>query len=64
MLITVDVAAAELAVKPARLYCMARQGILPLGVVVRFGRQLRIDAAALRTWLAAGGSALPGGWRR
>ena len=51
-------------VQEARVYEMARAGILPRGVVVRLGRQLRVDEARFRQWLAAGGQPLAGGWRR
>jgi len=47
-----------------RVYEMSRNGTLPVGVVVRLGRQVRIDEDRLREWIAAGGNALPGGWRR
>jgi hypothetical protein len=42
----------------------ARTGVLPRGVVIRLGRQVRFSAAALRSYLEGGGAALPGGWRR
>ncbi len=63
-LLTVHEVAELLRVTPARAYAMAREGIFPLGVVVRLGRQVRFNEAALREWVAAGGQALPGGWRR
>jgi excisionase family DNA binding protein len=40
---------------------LARQGILP---VVRLGRQYRVDPERLSEFIANGGRALPGGWRR
>jgi excisionase family DNA binding protein len=42
-------------------YKMAREGIIP---VVRIGRQIRVDQSSLDQWIASGGQALPGGWRR
>ena len=53
-----------LGVKEGRVYEMIRTGLLPAGVVVHLGRQIRIDEDALRAWIHAGGQALPGGWRR
>ena len=53
-----------LGVSEQRVYELVRTGILPPGVVVRLGRQVRIDEDALREWIAAGGQSLPGGWRR
>jgi len=40
---------------------LARQNIIP---VCRLGRQLRIDPRQLEQFIANGGKALPGGWRR
>jgi hypothetical protein len=61
---TVDEFCQETGFKPKRVYDMVASGILPPGVVIKFGRQLRIDPQAFREWARAGGSALPGGWRR
>jgi hypothetical protein len=47
----------------SRGYELAKR-VLPAGVVVRFGRQVRINVEALRTWESAGGAPLPGGWKR
>ena len=44
-----------------RLAELARRGILP---TVRLGRQIFVDPARLAEFIAAGGKALPGGWRR
>lgn len=38
-----------------RVYELARE-VFPVGVVVRLGRQVRFDEAALRHWIANGGS--------
>jgi len=61
-LLTVEEVAREWKVRPGRIYELAREGRLP--GVVRLGRQVRLDATRLRDWIAAGGQALPGGWRR
>ena len=60
-LMTVSEAAELLRLRPARVYELAREGVLP---VVRLGRQVRVEEQALRDWIARGGQALPGGWRR
>ena len=44
-----------------RVYDLARQGIIP---VVRLGRVIRVDRAALQEFIKKGGKALPGGWKR
>lgn len=48
--------ASVLDVPAARVYEMARRGILP---VIRMGRQLRVDPEQLQGWIAAGGQSLP-----
>lgn len=62
-LTTVKVAAEFLHVTEARVYELIRQGIIPPGVAVRLGRQVRLDAEALAEWIQHGGQSLPGGWR-
>lgn len=54
-------AADLLCVTEARLYDLARQGIVPC---VRLGRTVRFEEGKLKEFVAAGGKALPGGWRR
>lgn len=44
-----------------QVYRYAREGILP---VIHIGRQLRVDPEALDTWIANGGQAYPGGWKK
>ncbi|RIV24734.1 DNA-binding protein [Alicyclobacillaceae bacterium I2511] len=44
-----------------RAYQMAREGILPC---IHMGRQVRVKPEALESWLANGGKALPGGWKK
>lgn len=60
-LLPIDEAAALLSLTHGRLYDLARQGIVPC---VRLGRAIRFDEEKLREFVAAGGKALPGGWRR
>jgi hypothetical protein len=56
--------AERLSIDLQRFYALAREKMLPDGVVIRIGRTIRVDPARLETWIAAGGSPLPGGWRR
>jgi excisionase family DNA binding protein len=60
-LLTLTEVAKILRVKYARATDLARSNILP---VVRLGRQVRVDQRALDAFIAGGGKALPGGWRR
>ena len=60
-LLTVPEVARLLNVSEARTRELARQHLIP---VVRLGRQLRFDPDAIQAWIADGGQALPGGWRR
>ncbi|MBS3976617.1 MAG: helix-turn-helix domain-containing protein [Syntrophomonadaceae bacterium] len=60
-LMRIDDVADVLDITESRAYDLARQGILPS---VRLGRQIRVDRDALENWIARGGQALPGGWRR
>lgn len=39
-----------------RVYDLVRRGLLP---VVRIGRHMRFDGAAIEAWIEAGGAALP-----
>jgi hypothetical protein len=63
-LITLADAAQRLCVSYDRACEMARTGILPPGVVVRLGRQIRVNPDALDAFITSGGQALPGGWRQ
>ena len=56
--------ARRLGISRGRVYLLARGGTIPPGVSVRVGRALRFDPTALDAWIAAGGQALPGGWRQ
>ena len=60
-LLKVDEVARMLRVPSARVYDLARQRVIPS---VRMGRQIRVDRAALRRWIEAGGKPLRGGWRK
>lgn len=61
ILLTLVEVAEILGVKYPRAADLARQGILP---VVRLGRTVRVDPAALAKFIAEGGKSLSGGWRR
>jgi len=63
-LITADRAGDILGCSAQRVYELARVKIIPPGVAIPLGRQLRIDEDGLTQWLASGGQALEGGWRR
>jgi hypothetical protein len=47
-----------------RAYQLARENVLPPGVVLRLGRQIRFDLHRLEDWLESGGAGFDGGWRR
>ena len=64
MLISVLKGAKLLGVSTQRAYELIRLEIIPAGVAVKLGRQIRIDEEGLANWIRAGGQALPGGWRR
>lgn len=61
---SVEYAAKRLNITEQRAYQLAREGILPDGVIVRLGRQIRIDPDKLEEFIKSGGQALPGGWRK
>ena len=44
-----------------RVYDLVRQDLIPH---VKMGRNVRFDHDAIEGWIAEGGTALPGGWRR
>lgn len=56
--------AKRLNVPVASFHQMRREGILPAGVAVQVGRRVRVDLDALERWIAGGGQAFAGGWRR
>ncbi len=57
-------AAEMLDVSVQRIYELVRLRIIPPGIAVHVGRQVRLSEAGLQEWIANGGQALPGGWRR
>lgn len=59
--LTLREAADVLQVSYHRAAELARQGLIP---VIRLGRQVRVCPDQLETFIAKGGRALPGGWRR
>lgn len=61
-LLTAPEVAERLKVRTDRVYELAKQGAI--AGVVRVGRQVRFEPDALDRWIAAGGQALAGGWRR
>lgn len=50
-----------LGVTPARVYELARLGVLPH---YRLLRQVRFEEAAIEEFKKNGGATLPGGWRK
>jgi excisionase family DNA binding protein len=60
-LLRLSEAAEQLNVTYDRAAELARQGLLP---VVRLGRQIRVSPERLADFVANGGKALPGGWRK
>jgi putative molybdopterin biosynthesis protein len=60
-LLTLEDSAKILNVTYPRAAQLAREGIFP---TIRLGRQIRVDPDQLADFLARGGRALPGGWRR
>ena len=60
-LLTARDLAPVLQVPEARVFDLARQGLLPH---VRLGRQVRFPESAVAEFIESGGRALPGGWRR
>jgi putative molybdopterin biosynthesis protein len=61
LLLTLPEVAEILRVNENRAADLARRGLIP---VVRLGRQVRVSKAQLDEYIAAGGRALPGGWKR
>jgi len=53
LLLTVPETAGLLRLSPRRLYALIAQHKLPEGVVVRFGRAVRVSQPRLRGWLGA-----------
>jgi hypothetical protein len=55
--------AKRLGVDIQRFYDLARTNFFPTGVIVRLGRQIRVNPELLEKFLASGGAPLAGGWR-
>lgn len=53
---TVQEIAPELEMKPSALWRLIREGQLPPGVVVRFGRTIRISERSLLEFIKNGGT--------
>jgi excisionase family DNA binding protein len=60
-LLTLEQLAEVLGVSYARAAELARRNMIP---TVRLGRQIRIDPGRFEEFIASGGRALPGGWKR
>ncbi|NPV52637.1 MAG: helix-turn-helix domain-containing protein [Firmicutes bacterium] len=62
MLLRAEEVSMLLRVPKARVYDLAREGVLP--GVVRIGRQMRFNEQKIMEWIERGGQSLPGGWRK
>ena len=60
-LIGVEAVAEAFGMRKQHVYALAAEGLLPC---VRIGRLLKFNPVALRAFVAGGGVALEGGWRR
>jgi excisionase family DNA binding protein len=60
-LLTTDEAAHQLRVSRQRLYELVQEGLVP---AVRLGRALRFSPSGLAEFVATGGKAWGGGWRK
>ncbi len=60
-LVTAEEIADKLGLRPGHILALAREGIVP---AVRFGRRVRFSPTAIEHFVAEGGCALDGGWRR
>lgn len=61
-LLTAQEVAAYVGLPVLTVYYHARQGIIP--GAVRIGRRVMFNPDELRRWVAAGGQAFAGGWRK
>ena len=61
---TVGYLAQTLGIHIAQGYALIRNGVIEAPVVVKIGRQYRINPGELDLWIAAGGAAYPGGRRK
>lgn len=60
-LLTTNQLAEHTGIPERRIYALVRDGLIP---VVKLGRQVRFAKQAIEKWIADGGTALPGGWKR
>jgi excisionase family DNA binding protein len=60
-LLRVPAVAEALDITNARARELVRTGVLPC---VRIGRQVRVEENTVKNFIATGGRALPGGWKR
>jgi len=60
----IDLLQDRLNVNQMQAYALIRNGIIKPPVVVRVGRQYRVNADELEKWIESGGAAYPGGWRK
>ena len=54
-LMTAEEVAGVLGVSRQRVYALIREGVIPSGVSVQLGRQVRVNPDALEEWIRAGG---------
>jgi excisionase family DNA binding protein len=60
---TAEEVARRLRISTWKLYDLVKQGIIPPGVVVHLGRQVRFSPE-LEDWLKSGGKAFAHGWSK
>ncbi len=46
------------------LYRLIRENVLREPAIVRLGRKIMVNPEGLEAFIASGGAALPGGWRK
>lgn len=63
-LLSVEDVARICGISRTRVYNLVRDGVIPNGVVVHLGRQIRFHAENLNAWIERGGQTFPGGWRK
>ena len=61
---TVGYLTERLGVNPPQAYALIRNDVIKAPVVVRVGRQYRINPDELDLWIAEGGAAYSQGWRK
>jgi len=63
-LTTVDHLAEALSINQTQAYALIRAGIIAPPVIVRVGRQYRVNTKELERWIAEGGASYRFGWRK